>query len=79
MQFEGRQDWHIQRRNISLEEELARGKFAIKKWGKNKIVAELNRRDISKNNIHTALKEIDNEDYFATLMLLAKRKYHLLK
>jgi hypothetical protein len=29
MQFEGTQHWHIQRRNISLEEELARGKFAI--------------------------------------------------
>ena len=29
MQFEGKQHWHIQRRDISLEEELARGKFAI--------------------------------------------------
>jgi len=29
MQFEGTQHWHIQRRNISLEEEIARGKFAI--------------------------------------------------
>ena len=29
MQFEGTQNWHIQRRNISLEEEIVRGKFAI--------------------------------------------------
>jgi hypothetical protein len=29
MQFEGTQHWHIQSMNISLEEEIARGKFAI--------------------------------------------------
>ena len=37
---------------------FARGKFNIKKWGKNRIVNELKFRGISIYNIKTALKEI---------------------
>lgn len=52
----------------------ARGKFSIKKWGKKRIVNELKRREISKYNINTALKEIDDQDYLASLDTLAKKR-----
>ena len=53
---------------------FARGKFNIKKWGKNRIVRELKFRDISKYNITTALKEIEPEAYSTTLDHLAKKR-----
>ena len=58
---------HLIQENYLNEERLsqsyARGKFNIKKWGKNRIVNELKFRGISKYNIKTALKEIEDEDY----------------
>lgn len=53
---------------------FARGKFNIKKWGKNKIVRELKFRNISKYNITTALKEIEPEAYLTTLDDLANKR-----
>lgn len=53
---------------------FARGKFNIKKWGKNRIVNELKQHEISKYNINTALKEIDENDYLDTLDKLAKKR-----
>lgn len=53
---------------------FARGKFNIKKWGKNRIVNELKQREISRYNINTALKEIDENDYLHTLDKLAKKR-----
>jgi regulatory protein len=53
---------------------FARGKFTIKKWGKNRIRRELKLRDISKYNLETALKEINDEDYFNTLDNLAVKR-----
>ena len=58
---------------------FARGKFNIKKWGKNRIVNELKRRDISAYNIKTALKEIDEETYLKTLYELAEKRNQLRK
>ncbi|CAA0158969.1 Regulatory protein RecX [Tenacibaculum maritimum] len=53
---------------------FARGKFRIKKWGKQRITRELKLRDVSSYNIRIALKEIDENDYIATLYeLIAKR------
>lgn len=57
---------------------FARGKFKIKKWGRNRIVNELKQRDISKYNITTALKEIDPNDYSTTLDALAKKRLEQL-
>ncbi len=57
---------------------FARGKFKIKKWGKNRIVNELKYRDISKYNINTALKEIDPQEYLETLDALAKKRLQQL-
>lgn len=58
---------------------FARGKFRIKKWGKQRIVRELKFKDISKYNIDTALKEIDEEDYLNTLNDLALKRFNAIK
>jgi len=57
----------------------ARGKFNIKKWGKNRILNELKQREISKYNIQTALKEIDEVLYLETLDALAKKRMEAIK
>lgn len=53
---------------------FARGKFRIKKWGKNRIVRELRFRNITDYNIKVALKEIDPKEYTQTLDLLILKK-----
>lgn len=53
----------------------ARGKFRIKKWGKVRIVRELKFRNISAYNVKTALKEIEESDYFNTFNTLALKKF----
>jgi len=53
---------------------FSRGKFNIKKWGKNRIVNELKQRGISKYNITAAIKEIDEKAYIETLDALAKKR-----
>jgi len=58
---------------------FARGKFRIKKWGKERIVRELKQRDISTYNIKSALKEIDEDDYMATLHELIVKKNEAVK
>lgn len=54
---------------------FARGKFANKKWGRNRIVRELKMRDISKYNITLALKEITEEDYLTTFEKLSQKRW----
>ena len=54
---------------------FARGKFRIKKWGKQRVIRELKVRKISDYNIKLALKEISETDYQATFYnLFEKRK-----
>src|SRR5690554_1396165 len=53
---------------------FARGKFRIKKWGKLRIVRELKFRVSSDNLTRLALKEIDEQEYWETLMYLAEKK-----
>ncbi len=69
---------HLVQENYLNEERFAqsfaRGKFNIKKWGRNRITNELKLRQISKYNIKTALKEIDGNDYLNTLNGLAKKR-----
>ena len=69
---------HLIQENYLNEERFAqsfaRGKFTIKKWGKNRIVNELKQRDISIFNIKTALKEIDASVYLETLDILSKKR-----
>jgi regulatory protein len=74
---------HLLQYNYLNEERYAkafvRGKFSIKKWGKQRIINELKFRNISTYNINTALKEIDENDYFQSLEKLAQKKLPLIK
>ncbi|UGU18231.1 RecX family transcriptional regulator [Sinomicrobium kalidii] len=58
---------------------FARGKFRLKKWGKQRIVRELEWRDISAPNIREALREIDEENYMDTLHEIAEKKWEQIK
>ncbi|SHJ33239.1 regulatory protein RecX [Aquimarina spongiae] len=70
---------HLLEHNFLNEERFAksfaRGKFRIKKWGKQRIVRELKFRNISTYNIKTALKEIPESSYLETFHELADKKY----
>ena len=74
---------HLLEHNFLNEERFsksfARGKFRIKKWGRDRITRELKFRDISSYNIKTALKEIDEEAYFNTLYDLVEKKNNQIK
>ncbi|CAL2104969.1 regulatory protein [Tenacibaculum sp. 190524A02b] len=74
---------HLLEHNFLNEERFsksfARGKFRIKKWGRDRIIRELKFRDISSYNIKTALKEIDEEAYFSTLYDLIEKKNNQIK
>ncbi len=69
---------HLMQHNFLNEERFAksyaRGKFRIKKWGKRRIIRELKFRDISDYNIKIALKEIDEEEYYQTLVEIATKR-----
>lgn len=69
---------HLIQENFLNEERFARsfarGKFKIKKWGKNRIINELKHRDISKYNITMALKEIEPKEYLNTFNALASKR-----
>ena len=53
---------------------LKRGKFRIKRWGKQRLKLELKKRNIHKNLIATALEEINNDEYIETFNQLAEKR-----
>lgn len=57
---------------------FARGKFNIKKWGKQRIVRELKLRGITAYNIKTALKEIDEDVYLETVFEITEKRNRLI-
>lgn len=57
-----------------FSQSFARGKFRIKKWGKQRITQELKFRKISAYNIKKGLEEIDAEEYFKTFEELLLKK-----
>lgn len=57
----------------------ARGKFSIKKWGRNRIVNELKKRKISAYNIKVSLAEINEEEYQKTFDVLAEKRLNQIK
>jgi regulatory protein len=73
---------HLLEHNFLNEERFsksfARGKFNIKKWGKQRIIRELKMRDISDYNIKTALREIDEEVYNKTIIDIATKRNKLI-
>ncbi|MDO1502341.1 regulatory protein RecX [Winogradskyella maritima] len=58
---------------------FVRGKFRIKKWGKNRLTRELKFRDISAYAIKEALKEINEDDYVETLHELTLKRINQVK
>lgn len=51
----------------------ARGKYRMKKWGWQKIIRELKKRDISDYCIRMAHEEIDQTEYLANLYLILEK------
>lgn len=74
---------HLLEHNFLNEERFARafvrGKFNIKKWGKQRLTLELKKRDISKINITLAFKEIDDSIYIEMFNELAEKKVKNIK
>lgn len=58
---------------------FVRGKFNLKKWGKNKITQELKLRKVSPNCIKSGMKEIDPEEYWQMLLGLVEKKSGFVK
>ena len=73
---------HLLQENFLNEERFAksfaRGKFRIKKWGKNRIVRELKFRDISAYNIKSALKEIEEKEYLKTIFEITEKRNEVI-
>ncbi len=65
------------------EERFARayagGKFRLKKWGRLKIIRELEAHELTPACIRMGLQEIDEETYRTTLRELAEKQYRLLR
>ena len=74
---------HLLSHNFLNEERFAksfaRGKFSVKKWGKQRIIRELKQRAITEYIIKVALKEIDASAYLQTLYQLAEKKNGLIQ
>ena len=74
---------HLLDHNFLNEERFAKtfvsGKFRIKKWGKYRLTLELKKRDISKNNIKTAISQIPNNEYIEVFNDLAEKKVNSIK
>lgn len=74
---------HLLQHNFLNEERFAkafvRGKFRIKKWGKQRLQIELKRKDINKTIITIALKEIDTDEYDTVFNELAEKKFKLIR
>lgn len=58
---------------------FARGRFNLKQWGRIKIKYALKLKRVSDYNIKTALKQINEDDYKATLQKVATAKWDALE
>ncbi len=74
---------HLLDNNFLNEERFAnafvRGKFRIKKWGRYRITQELKQKDITKNLITAALKQITDAEYMQTFHELSEKKAASIK
>ncbi len=73
--------WLIEE-NFINEERFAkayvRGKFRLKKWGKNKILQGLKQHRIGDNLVSIAIEEIEDQDYQEVARTLIQQKVKLL-
>ena len=60
-------------------QQFAGGKFRMKQWGRVKIKYELKQRQVSEYSIKKALKQIEEDEYMASLKKLANDRYASLK
>jgi len=58
---------------------FARGKFLMKRWGKNKIKIKLREKQVSSFCIEKGLTEIKDVDYSKTLSQVIATKWHELR
>ena len=58
---------------------FCRGKFRLKKWGRQRIKRELKGKYITSQNINSALQEINEIEYHKTFNDLAKKRYLEIK
>ncbi|MDG5490501.1 regulatory protein RecX [Psychroserpens sp. SPM9] len=69
---------HLLAHNFLNEERFSkafvRGKFRIKKWGKQRLKLELKRKEINNTLITIALKELNDQEYLETFHALAEKK-----
>jgi len=69
---------HLLQHNFLNETRFAKtyvsGKFRIKAWGRRRLTAELQQKDISKVNINQALAEIEESEYIEVFNNLAEKK-----
>ena len=74
---------HLIEHNYLNEERFAvtfvRGKFRIKKWGKNRLKRELKFREISNYSITKAISQIDETEYLMTLDELVMKRIDQVK
>ncbi len=74
---------HLIENDFLNEERFAktfvRGKFRIKKWGKQRIIKELKLRSISDYNIKSGLKEINESEYYNAFDELSKKRFNEIK
>lgn len=57
---------------------FCQGKFSAKSWGRNRIRYELRKRNVSKYNINSALKELEAGEYLDKFNKLAERRWSQL-
>lgn len=73
----------LETENYLNDERFARvftgGKFRMKKWGRNKIIAGLRAKRIPEKIIYKSLEEIDENEYGKTLRLLVSKKKEKFK
>lgn len=65
--------------NERFAESFVSGKVKIKRWGRNKIKAELQKKRLSSTLLRNALYAIDEEIYAANLSALLQKKHNSLE
>lgn len=69
---------HLLQENFLNEERFAKnyalGKFKNNKWGRIKIKYHLQGKGVSKSNIEIAVSQIDEDEYYKTLVRIAIKK-----
>ena len=58
---------------------FVRGKFRIKHWGRNRLKAELRKKELSKFTINEAINEIDEAEYMDVFNTLAEKRLQAIK